>query len=346
MESSADKAMRIQREYLDANLSYSFLTILASGYQGSVVAHEILCDLKHPSNPDRAIVFAKSVIEKVASWITALIENSNPLLEANWSGPTGTEAKLGFKMLETLQIELEEVVNLAELIIHYEGNELSEAELSWCIAQMGRFAYARRDNLLFMYNFALISQLPELLQAVSQDLPEGELKVKRVIALVSHFNNRKNNPEFIALIKQEARLIPAMAKLALLDILRMLYSYEGQPTFESLGFNQNEQRNWEAVGLNAWQAGLWWAHGFNPTEMISWTNLDFKIPSSAFLWREQGFSPDEAKEWSNRNIFPIVASRWREAEYTPDKALLYINKGLQIPPGSKPIEILDILLNL
>jgi hypothetical protein len=310
--------------------------VLAAGYQGSHVASEILLKLKHPSNAQSVLEFAVRMLDKIAFWTNRLISARETVVRKEWSEPSTEESRLAWRMIDSLKLELGETRQLSSMIMSVGPDELSEAELSWCVAQYGRQLFAVKEYWALRRAYGELSNNVadiEMSNAVAQDLfPEfGELD-KLVDAILLGDESLGLRMRVLEKVKSVWRY----ANLALYELNIIDACFAEEITYTMLDFSDEEGREWAFYSFEPLIAGLWRSYGYSTgAEATSWVRQGWNRPEECLEWFDKRFDPLEAKEWLDLGIDSENARQWRRAGFTASKARPYIEKGMRVPPNMR-----------
>lgn len=320
----------------DLQLSYRLIVVLSSGYQGSHVASEILISLEHPSQPQRVLDFATKMIAKITSWVDALLQRGEPVLRAEWTSPKSEDARLAWQMIDSLKLELNEVRELSQMILTVGPEELSEAELGWCIAQFGRHLYANRDQLLFNMTYGQLLGDQGLVAGAQQALDALAPQFNELDSFVDTILQGGDTLQLRMRIVDKLRSSHRLTCLQLHDLNALYHCFQPELTYSMFGFSETEAAAWRDGGFYPEVASLWRASGHNnAAEAVEWVRAGWNHPSLCSNWVDLRFTPAEALEWKELGIEPEMAREWRRAGFGADKARVYIEKGMRRPPGRK-----------
>ena len=142
---------------------------------------------------------------------------------------------------------------------------------------------------------------------------------------------------FIRVIIGEAKTIPGTLRIFNNDIVALLKTYEGNITYEQLGFAPDEITAWKANAIAPQQAADWKAHRISPADAMKWlmTNSPFAYSANtAAAWHIEGFTPEDFSSWAERGIRPYIARLWIDAGYNAEKANELTNQGYLTPEGN------------
>lgn len=320
----------------DIQLSYRLIVVLSSGYQGSHVASEILVSLNHPSKPQRVLDFATKMIAKITTWVDALLQRGEPVLRAEWTSPKSEDARLAWQMIDSLKLELNEVKELSQMILTVGPEELSEAELGWCVAQYGRHLYANRDQLLLNMAYGQLSDDRVLVAGAQAALETLAPQFNELDSFVDMILQGGETLQLRMRIIEKLRNSLRLTCLQLHDLNTLYHCFQSELTYSMFGFSEAEAAAWKDVGFYPEAASLWRASGHSsPLEAVEWVRGGWNHPASCSHWVDLRFAPAEALEWKGLGIEPEMAREWRRAGFGADKARVYIEKGMRRPPGRK-----------
>jgi hypothetical protein len=317
------------------DFTFSLLTLLAAGYQGSFVAQEILIELKHPSKPLKALEFARAVLQKVSVWFSDFIPSGQPFASVKGRDSASESCKLAFKMLANLKIELEDVSSLVRLVINRNPDSLSDAERAWMMAQIGRFTYASRDYNEFNEKYIVFKNEQYKSWLIESQRAQTEAQLQDFFRIRASYINSGWSSELTSELVGRAKRLLVATSLTIHDCNLLQAQFKGSMQYSDFDFDVQSEQIWVEQGATPVLASLWRCHQFDVLEATKWLDVGFVAPPIAYLWREQGFSPENALQWQNNGIEPSVAGLWHAAEFTPEKALVYIRKGMAVPPQTE-----------
>jgi hypothetical protein len=318
----------------DLEMSLELLLCLTAGYQGSYVAQEILLTISHPANPIETLKFNKKMLDSIYNWNDQLLEKAVPILRADWSTPESEDARLAMKMLENLKLEHKEVYELASVVLNSPIDEISIAELGWCVAQFGRYTYCTEHYFRLLQRYAEKAEDANLKALCDTTLADKQAAMIGLNELVSAIQNGYVPPKLAESIMIQARRIPRNAKTTIHDIIVCYNRLKGNITFDMFDISPEQGAIWAAVGFGPVESSLWMLNEFlAPEEALEWMKQGFMDPPIAGSWNNVRILPAEAQEWISMNITPDGAKEWRKAGFSSAKAKVYIEKGMKRPPG-------------
>jgi hypothetical protein len=318
----------------DLEMSLELLLCLTAGYQGSYVAQEILLTISHPANPIETLKFSKKMLDSIYNWNDQLLENAVPILRAHWSAPESDDARLAMKMLENLKLEHKEVYELASVVLESPVDEVSLAELGWCVAQFGRYTYCTEHYFRLLQRYADKAEDSNLKALCDSTLAEKESALIGLNELVTAIQNGYVPPKLAESIIAQARRIPRNAKATIHDIIVCFNRLRGGFTFDMFDIPPLQGEVWATVGFGPVESDLWIVNGITtPVEALDWMRHGFMDAPIAGSWNDVRIAPIEAQEWITLDITPDGAKEWRKAGFSSAKAKVYTEKGMKRPPG-------------
>jgi hypothetical protein len=326
-----------QEKALDLDLSYGFYSTLVAAFSAGYSASEILIELKHPANPEKAKNISAKITDQLIKWGSELISSAEIWLSYSWKSLETERAKTLFKMIETLKVELIDILDQANIVLNQDPAELSLAELGWLLAQNGRCLFYSNSQILLKIQFGRMLENEDIIKYYEfseKQIQEQIALLVQYIDFLAGLSEPDIDQELKQTIYDSSNDLIRLIYLQLHDLNLIYNIYNPNPTYTDFDFTFSEGEAWQKREVSPPLASFWRSRGFDPEEASNWLGAGFTI-DQAFDWHSSEIPFFEALEWMKNQLELEVAKEWQKAGFNCEQALIYIQKGMKFPPSAK-----------